>query len=132
VEPWNGANDVPFPVKVVVDIAPASVLGMSFTLRAVLYGASVTIRSHQFIPFKDTETPMQQGRRGGGASTHLEWLVTIPDILKEVDLVLFGKQRSTNGVHRRIAPSLVVEPSGLVEMFEEIHVGLRSPELEAA
>ena len=62
----------------------------------------------------------------------LERLVSISDIVEEVDLLLLGEKRSANGVHRRISPSLVVEPSGLFKVVEEVRIGLRAPESQVS
>ena len=60
----------------------------------------------------------------------LEGFVSISDIVEEVDLILASEQCRADGVHGRIAPSLVVKSSCLVQVIEEIHVRLRPPEVE--
>ena len=54
----------------------------------------------------------------------------IPDIPKEVYRGLGREERDGDGVHGRVAPSLVVEPAALVEVVEEGGVRRSAPELE--
>lgn len=62
--------------------------------------------------------------------TPLEWLVPVPDIREEVELVLRCKQCSADGVNGCVAPALVVETTSLVEVLEEFAIGFASPEVE--
>jgi hypothetical protein len=58
--------------------------------------------------------------------------MSVPDVVKEVDLLLLGEQCRTDGMNRRIAPSLIVEATGVVKVLEEVHVRLGAPEVETA
>lgn len=49
-----------------------------------------------------------------------------------MELVLRRKQCGADGMNRCIAPALVIEAAGLVEVFEELAVGFASPEVEIA
>jgi len=49
--------------------------------------------------------------------------VVVSDIVEEVDLLFLQHQPGRDGVHRRIAPSLVEEPAVPIQMVEVIHVG---------
>ena len=40
-----------------------------------------------------------------------EWVMEVPDLIKEVDLVFARKKRCTNAVNRRVAPTLLKELS---------------------
>ena len=59
-----------------------------------------------------------------------EWYVIVCNVVEEVDLVLGEHQASPYRVHRRIAPSLVEETTVLVQLLEEVNVGLRSQPVE--
>ena len=52
-----------------------------------------------------------------------EQVVTVPDILKIVQLTLVHEQGRSNGVYGRITPSLIEEATGVVEMVEKVHIG---------
>jgi len=64
--------------------------------------------------------------------TPLEGLVAVADIAEEVQLVLGREQRGADGVHGRVAPPLIVEPTRGVEVREELAVRLAAPEVEIA
>ena len=48
------------------------------------------------------------------------------------NLFLLREERGADGVHGRVAPALVVESALLVEVLEELHVGLAPPEVQVA
>lgn len=56
----------------------------------------------------------------------------VPDILEEVNLILVGEKSCTDGMHRRITPTLVVEATLAIEMLEEFGVCLAAPKVEVA
>ena|SRR5690349_1489095 len=56
--------------------------------------------------------------------TMLERLVSVPNVVEKVDLVLFREQRRSDRMHRRIPPTFIVKPTGLVEVVEKVKVGL--------
>ncbi len=58
--------------------------------------------------------------------------MSVPDVVEEVDLVFPREQSRPDRVDRCIAPSLVVETARFVQMFEELHIRLRSPEVQVA
>ena len=56
----------------------------------------------------------------------------ISDVAEEVDLVLASEERSTNTMHGRVAPPLVIKPPFLVEVVEILCVRFPTPEVEVA
>lgn len=62
----------------------------------------------------------------------LEGVMAIPDIFKEVDLILASEQRSADGMNWCIAPPFVVETTLLVKVVEEFAIRLSAPEIEVA
>lgn len=58
--------------------------------------------------------------------------MSVTNVIKEVDLLLFGEERGTDRVHGRISPSLIVESTFLVEGIKELHVRLRSPKVKVS
>jgi len=58
--------------------------------------------------------------------------VVVGDVLEEMDLVLWQQEAGSDGMDRRIAPTLVEEPAVLVELVEEINVSLRSKPVEVS
>lgn len=58
--------------------------------------------------------------------------MTIPNILKKVNLILVCEKRRTDRVHRCITPTFVVKPAFSIEMFKELGVGFSAPKVEVA
>ncbi len=61
-----------------------------------------------------------------------EWDVVVCDVVEEMDLVLAQRESSCDGVHRSIAPALVVEAAVTVECVEVIEIGWRPKPVQAA
>jgi hypothetical protein len=59
--------------------------------------------------------------------TMLERLVTVSNVVEKMDLILLGKECSSNTVYGCIAPSLVVKPTLLIEEIEKFGVSFASP-----
>ena len=53
----------------------------------------------------------------------------VPDILEPMDLTRILKQPKSDGVHRRITPALVKEPTSPVQMLEIRLIRFRAPEI---
>lgn len=106
--------DIPLPVEVVVDVAPASSLRVRLTLGTMLMRIRVV---------DNAARPVE---------THLERLMTIADVLKPVDLRLVGKEGGAYRMDRSIAPSLIVEAPLLVQVVEEFRVRCCTPEVEVS
>lgn len=60
----------------------------------------------------------------------LERIVLITNIVEEMDLVLFRKQRCADAMHWCISPPLIVETTLLIEEIKEFHVSFATPEVE--
>ena len=60
----------------------------------------------------------------------LEGRVFVSYCLEEVNLVFGEEERGGDGVHGRVAPTLIVEVAGLVEVVEEGEVVRRAEEVE--
>ena len=61
-----------------------------------------------------------------------EWDMPVGDIVEEVDLFLLQGQSGGNGMDGGIAPSFIEEASVLVELVEEVEIGVRSQPIEIA
>jgi len=59
-----------------------------------------------------------------------EWVVEVPDLVEEMDLVFARKQCRANAVYGRISPSLIVKSTLLVQKLDKLRVRLASPEIE--
>jgi hypothetical protein len=57
----------------------------------------------------------------------LEGLMTVSDVVEEMDLILLREECSSNAVYGCISPSLVVKPALLIEEIEKFGVGFASP-----
>ena len=64
--------------------------------------------------------------------TMLEWLMSVSNIVEEVDLIFAREEGGADGMNRRVAPSLVVEPALGIEVLEELAVRLAAPEVEVS
>jgi len=60
----------------------------------------------------------------------LERFMSISNIVKPVNLGFVCEQSSTDRMDGSISPSFIVESTFLIEEIEEIHVCLRTPEVE--
>lgn len=60
----------------------------------------------------------------------LERLVPVSNIVKEMNLVLFGEECCSNTVHRSIAPTFVVEATLPVKEIEELLITFGSPQVQ--
>lgn len=58
--------------------------------------------------------------------------VVVGDVVEEVELVLLQHQAGGDGVHGRVAPTLVEEAAVLVERLEVVGVGGRAQPVQAA
>lgn len=58
--------------------------------------------------------------------TMCEWNMPVSNIVEKVYFLLLQQKARGNGMHRRIAPSLVKETAILIQHIEEIDVGFRS------
>lgn len=58
--------------------------------------------------------------------------MSIADLLEEVDLLLFRKQRGPKAVDGRVPPPFVVKAALLVEILEVLGVRFASPKVEVA
>ena len=64
--------------------------------------------------------------------TMLERLVSVSDIIEEMNLVFPCEERGSDRVYRRVTPSLVVESALLVEILEELAICFTAPEVQIA
>lgn len=74
----------------------------------------------------------QLGPLRGVVRTMHERVMTIANVIEKVDGVAWQQQGGGDGVHGGIAPALVEEAAGLVEMVEEVEIGLGAQPGEAA
>ncbi len=58
--------------------------------------------------------------------------VIVCDVVEEVDLGFVEQQRSGDGMHRCVAPTLVEETAFAIEEFEIIEVGLGAEPIQIA
>lgn len=56
----------------------------------------------------------------------------VSNFAKEVKLRSREHERSSNAVHRRIAPSFIVESTSCIKMIEVFHVRIRTEEIEVS
>lgn len=61
-----------------------------------------------------------------------EWYVIVGNVVEEVDLFLFKKESSGNGVDRSIPPTFVEESTVFVQSVEVIGVRLRPEPVEVS
>ena len=61
-----------------------------------------------------------------------EGYMPVPDVVKEMNLVLVQHQTGSNGMNGRVSPSLVEEAAILVQLVEEVEIWLRSQPVEIA
>ncbi len=59
------------------------------------------------------------------------WIVLVAYLIEEVDLGLVEEERRGYAVYGRIAPSLVVESTSTIQVFEVLGVCFTSPEIHA-
>ena len=62
------------------------------------------------------------------AQTHLKRLMSVPNVVKPVNLAFVGKHGNRDRMNRSIAPSFVVETSSTIQVVKEIIVSFGTEE----
>lgn len=62
----------------------------------------------------------------------LERLMSVADVVEEMNLVPLSEKRSPDAVHRCVSPALVVEAALLIQEVEELSVALTAPQIKVA
>ena len=60
----------------------------------------------------------------------LEWLMPVPNIVEEINLVLLREECRSNTVDRSITPTFIVEATLLVKEIEKLLITFGSPQVK--
>lgn len=59
-------------------------------------------------------------------------MMGIANVVKVMDLLFIQEERGSNGMNGRVAPSLIEEATGAIEVVEVVEIALRAPEAKIA